>query len=89
MQIYVRSLTPTNETWKTESCAGPCASVGGIVTVKFWCGGKPSGGDWNCGLKGPLKSIDPKNEPGGKQAARPHDSMPITTATSIEPVKES
>jgi hypothetical protein len=31
----LKLLTPFKRIWKTESCAGPSASVNGIVTVKL------------------------------------------------------
>ena len=86
----VKSLTPTKETWKTESCAGtPVGKVDGIVTVKFWYGGLSGVDDWNWGSKGPLTRTVPKNSPAGRQEPPGHDNIPITTAISTEPVKLS
>ena len=84
-----KPLTPTKTTAKAESSAGPLASPGGIVTVKFWYGGFPGVDDWNCGLKSPWKSTVPNAAPGVAQGPLLHDAIPIATATLTTLVKES
>ena len=67
----------------------PLGRVDGIVTVKFWYGGLPGVDEWNWGLKGLLTRMVPNASPAGRQELPGHDSIPIATAISTEPVKLS